>query len=124
MNEMNEMNERLSLGGFVFRRAASPAQKEKEMRIYEKVLRKHLKKGGIVRDWLDGEPGMCSNGGLYYTAYRLRAGRLEEVSSYEEDLWKESQFTFKGFIEFVISSQGEPTTYDVGPRFQLKPIGW
>ena len=88
--------------------------------MYAKTIKRHLKNGGKLEDWLQGEPGKCSNGGHYYTVYRLADDdRVISRTSYEDDVWDDDLTSLDALAEFAAKHWRDPCCFTVGPRFVL-----
>lgn len=87
--------------------------------LYAKTIKNHLKAGGKVEDWLEGEPGKCCNGGRYYRVHRFRDGKIISRSSYEDASWEDENVSMDEFVEYVRSTWNDVPYYTVGNRWEL-----
>jgi hypothetical protein len=88
--------------------------------MYAKTIKRHLKNGGHLEDWLQGEPGRCSNGGRYYIVYRLTDDdRIISRTSYEEAEWDDDLTTLDELAAFAAKHWHDPCDFIDGPRFVL-----
>lgn len=87
--------------------------------LYAKTIIRHLAEGGIVEDWMDGDPGLCCNGGRYFDMYKIYDGILMIRSSYEDAEWQEAGFTVKEFAEWVRKHFDDTPMFVKPPRFNF-----